>query len=193
MSNKLKRKTTPKRSQQQIKHHIDWKLAEGCYSEIFTSMQLICFTVLYMSKEDGGFDFSKKKLQNFNNFLTLHNQENVDGVLSSKETEKSLRKTGFDCELEASQFPYRAKMKMLGKKCKPSNIRVMLASANVAIEAYLILAVYTLRKHYGFSHQMIREWWTKCIEVSELYAKGMTDDFVMKFIKDELGLEITRE
>ena len=180
----------PKQDPQLVKYSRDFKLADSCYQNVFTSMQLICFTVLYMSKEDGGFDFSKRNLQNFNNFMTTYNHMNISGELSSEQVEWNFKKVGFDCEHEANRFPYRAKIKMIGKKCKPNNVKIMVSTANVAIEAYLILAVYTLKYRYGFSHRMIRDWWSKCIEVGTLYSKGMTDDFVVNFIKDECDLEI---
>ena len=193
MSNKLKRKTSPKRDPQATAYKRDWQLAENCYAEVFTSLQLICFSALYSAVEDGGFDFSKQKLKNFNKFLTQHNQENIDGILSSKETEKLiLNDFGFSCAGGATAFPYAAKMKMAGRKIKPSEVRVILASVDVAIEAYLVLAIYTLRKHYRFTALDINCWWKKCREIGELYAKGMTDEFILQFIKDECDLEIVR-
>lgn len=194
MSNKLKRKISPKQTPQSNKNSKAYKLAENCYAEVFVSMQLICLTVLYSSKEDGGFDFTSQKLKNFNKFLTKHNHENVDGELSSKDTERWIYES-FDiyCALEARRFPYRAKMKMAGlKNIKPSDVKVIIAGVEVAIEAYLILAIYTLHKHYKFNCEDIHKWWAKCIEVGELYAKGMTDDFVTKFITEETGIEIVR-
>lgn len=194
MSNGLKRKASSKLFPQRILQDREWRLAENCFSKIFTSMQLICFTVLYSATEDGGFDFTKEKLKNYNKFLRLHNQENIDGILSSRVTESKFRKSGFDCERKASEFPYRAKLKMYGGKLKTKHdYNIMLASVNVAIEAYLILAVHTLRKHYGFSWNDIHNWWSECKKVGRLYSEGMTDEFVMKFIKDECDLDITME
>lgn len=193
MSNGLRRKTSSTQASRMI-YPNDWKLAEKCFASIFASIQLICFTTLYSSKEDGGFDFSRQKLKNFNKYLTQHNQDEVAGSFDSKEIEYKFRKVGFDCEREAAEFPYRAKVKMYGGKLKTKHdYSVVLASVNVAIEAYLILAVYTLRKHYGFSWIDIRVWWEKCKEIAGLYAEGMTDEFVMKFIKDECDLEIYYE
>lgn len=193
MSNKLKRKTSPKRDPQATAYKRDWQLAENCYAEVFTSLQLICFSALYSAVDDGGFDFSKQKLKNFNKFLTQHNQENIDGILSSKETDQWLwDKFDISCKAYAKFFPFSAKMKMAGRKIKPSEVKVILASVDVAIEAYLVLAIYTLHKHYRFNEDDIRRWWIKCIEVGELYSRGMTDDFIVQFMKDECDLEIVR-
>lgn len=193
MSSALKRKTRPKRPARQPISDRDWKLTESCFSEIFTSMQLICFTVLYSDPEDGGFDFGKQKLKNFNDFLRKHNREIVDKLLDSRTTESKFRKAGFDCEREASNFPYRAKLKMYGKKLKTKReYDIMLASVNVAIESYLILAVYTLRTHYNFTWEMINVWWNSCLQTAGLYSVGLTDDFIVDFIKDEIDLEVTK-
>ena len=83
-------------------------------------------------------------------------------------------------------------MKMSGRKIKPSEVKIILASVDTAICAYLLLAIYTLRKHYLFSWIDICRWWEKCREVGELYSKGMTDEFIVTFMKEECGLEIVR-
>ena len=114
------------------------------------------------------------------------------GKLSSRALSEKFRKTGFDCDKEASWFPYAAKMKMSGRKIKPSEVRIILASVDTAIAAYLLLAIHTLRKHYLFSWVDIYQWWNKCKEVGELYSRGMTDDFIVTFMKEECDLEIVR-
>ena len=193
MSNKLKKKTSSKEDTKQNSYDRDFKLAKNCYSEVFTSMQLICLTVLYSEVEDGGFDFSKERIKNFHEFLTKHNQENVDGLLGLDEKEGSYRRCGLDCEKEAEKFPYRAKIKMYGKPVKSlRDNEIFLASVNAAIESYLILAIYTLRKHYYFTWAMIHHWWESCLDIAYLYARGMTDDFVMQFMKDECNLVIVK-
>ena len=193
MSNKLKKKTSSKEDTKQISYDRDFKLAKDCYSEIFASMQLICLTVLYSAEEDRGFDFSEKRIKNFHEFLTKHNRDNIDGILDCDEQEKSYRRCGFDCERLAEKFPYRAKMKMYGKPVKSlRDNEIFLASVNAAIESYLILAIYTLRKHYYFTWAMIRHWWESCLDIADLYARGMTDDFVMQFMKDECNLVIVK-
>ena len=194
MSSKLKVRS-PKENPKNKKYKQDRKFAEHCYSEIFTSMQLICVSTLHSSEEDGGFDFTVKKLQNFNKFTTLHNEENIAGKLKSKDTENKLREWGFDCEKRAAVFPYRAKVKMIcGDRPvnKVKNFNILLCSADVAIRAYLILVVHTLRTHYRFSLDDVNRWWDKMLEVGGLYAKGMTDEWVISFIKDDSGLEIVK-
>lgn len=170
----------------------DVKLSEDCFTEVFYSMQLIVFIVLYMSKEDGGFDFSKQKLKNFNSILIRHNKSYDDKGFNSMAVEESHKKSlGFDCMTEAKNFPYRPKMKMYGKKLKTMrDHNIALESINGGIETYLILAVHTLRENYRFSKEMIWKWWEKCKEISDLYARGATDKFMIQYLKDECGLEI---
>lgn len=169
-------------------------LSEKCFTEIFDSMQLINFTVLYAPTEDGGFDFTKKKLQNFNAILTRHNQEYDDGGLTSTAMEEKFKeKFDFDCKLEAKNFPYRPKMKMYGGKPKNmTEYNVALASINGAIETYLILAIHTLHENYRFNKDMIWKWWNKFKEYSELYVDGLTDEFIIKYFVDECGLKVNK-
>ena len=132
-------------------------------------------------------------LKNFHEFFVKHNKENVDGLLCLDEKEASYRRCGFDCERLAEKFTYRAKIKMYGKPVKSLRDNgIFLASVNAAIESYLILAIYTLRKHYYFTWAMIRHWWESCLDIADLYARGMTDDFVMQFMKDECNLVIVK-
>ena len=149
MGSKLRKKRTLKPDGYEKKTAIhkrfkSVKLSERCFMELFYSMQLVNFTVLYMSKEDGGFDFTKQKLQNFNKIITRHNQEYDDGgFISTAVALDHKKKLGFDCFLEAKNFPYRPKMKMYGGT--PKNMHehnIALTSINGAIETYLILAVH---------------------------------------------------
>ncbi len=199
MSSKLnkKKKLRPKGYEDRFKiqkYGKDVKLSENCFMEIFYSMQLINIAVLYMSEEDGGFDFTKKKLQNFNRILTRHNTEyDTGGFESTSVSKKHKKNLDFDCFIEAKNFPYRPKMKMFGGKIKSMGEHsIALTSIDVAIETYLILALHTLHENYRFSKDMIWKWWEKFKEVSMLYTEGMTDEFVMKYIKDECGLAITK-
>lgn len=194
MSNALKRRCphpTDRAAEQKLKNT---KLSNDCFMEVFCSMQLINFAVLYAPEEEGGFNFTKQKIQNFNEILRRHNQEYDDGGLISTLVESTHKKKfGFDCYVEANNFPYRPKMKMYGKKPKSMNEHtIALRSINGAIETYLILAVHTLHENYRFNRDMIWQWWNKFKEVAELYVKGMDDDFVIKYFKDECGLDVTK-
>lgn len=170
-------------------------LSENCFMEIFDSMQLINFTVLYAPIEDGGFDFTKKKLLNFNKILTRHNQEYDEGGFTSAGMEASfIKKFGFDCRMEAKNFPYRPKMKMYGGR-KPKSMtehEIVLVSINAAIETYLILAIHTLNQNYRFNKDMIWKWWKKFKEYSELYVDGLTDEFIIQYFVDQCGLKVNK-
>ena len=180
------------KKKQNNRYEKDWNAANAHFSNIFISMQLISFTALYSDLDDGGFDFSKQKLKNFNDFMSQHNKEIISHDIDRRGIETQFKKIGFDCEEAASNFPYRAKLKMCNKKLKTKHdYNVMIASANVAISAYLVLALYTLKKHYAFTHADMRKWWTKCLDIANLYSSGMTNEFVVQFNKDECGLEIS--
>ena len=105
MGSKLRRKTKlaprlydKRNTYQQIAQNI--KISKSCFSDIFTSMQMINFYILYYE-----FDFSKKKVENFSEILRRHNTEYDDGGLISDEMEEKHRKgLGFDCWKEADKL-----------------------------------------------------------------------------------------
>ena len=165
------------------------KISKNCFSDIFTSMQMINYYILYYE-----FDFSKKKVENFSETLTKHNQEYDDGVLIPDVLEEKIR-TGlkFDCWKEAMNFPYRSRRKMFAGKTKNmADYEIFLTSTNAAIETYLILAVYTLHENYRFTGKMLQIWWEKFIDFAMLYADGLTDDHIEKYFKQECNLEIVK-
>ena len=97
MSNALKKKNRMKPKGYENKFAMqkakkNEAMSENCFMEIFYSMQLINFTVLYAPAEENGFDFSKQKMKNFNKFLRKHNQEYDDGGLISTIVETSHKK-----------------------------------------------------------------------------------------------------
>lgn len=192
MGSKLRRKTKlaprlyeRRNTYQQIAQNV--KISKSCFSDIFTSMQMINFYILYYE-----FDFSKKKVENFSEILRRHNTEYDDGGLISDEMEEKHRKgLGFDCWKEAMKFPYRARRKMFNGKTKNmAEYEIFLTSTNAAIETYLILAVHTLHENYRFTRSMVRRWWDKFVDFSMLYAEGLTDEHITKYFKQECNLEI---
>lgn len=192
MGSKLKKKTrlSPRLYEKryiysQIAKNV--KKSNSCFLDIFTSMQMVNFYILYYE-----FDFSKKKVENYNEILRRHNKEYDDGGFTSDEMEqKHLKGLGFDCWKEAMKFPYRARRKMFGGKTKNmADYEIFLTSTNAAIETYLILAVHTLHQNYRFSGAMIHRWWEKFIDFAMLYAEGLTDEHIAKYFKQECDLDI---
>ena len=163
------------------------KKAEDCFSDIFKSMQMINFYILYYE-----YDFSKKQIGNFNKFMRKHNTEYDDGGRISQETEdKHLKYLGFDCFKEANAFPYRARRKMFDGKTKTmKDYQLFMINTGAAIETYLILAVQTLHENYRFSGAKLQEWWGKFLDFAMLYTEGLTDDHIALYFKQECDLDI---
>lgn len=162
------------------------KVAKNCYKETFWSMQLSSLYCLYYD-----IDFSKQKIRNFNKALTKHDEEARSRDIDLFEIEHRFRKMGFDCEKEAIQFPFRAKVKMAGK-IHTRDMDVAVHNINDAIETYLVLAIYTLRKNYHFSMDKIRQWWQCIRDFSINYATGMNDEHVIEYFIQECGLGINK-
>jgi len=167
-------------------------LSENSFNELFESLQLINLTVLYAPKEENGFDFNREQLNCFNRAIKEFNESYEDNGPTYLEVMKSHMDTyEFDCTKEAVNFPYRPKLKMYGKSFRNMNEHeIILISINGAIETYLVLALHVLRDIFHFSREDILIWWNKFKEISELYVDGMTDEFIMKYLKDECGMKI---
>ena len=198
MSNKLKKKSASKpqgykNRSRQLKQKYE-KLSEECFVEVFYSVQFLGFCVLGMEEEDGGFNFSEEQITFFNNSIKENNDTYDSSGKMSYAMEVLIKKQmGFDCNREAKKFPYRAKIKMCGQKLKGmNNYEIAIESTTEAIETYLVLAVQALREKFAFSGEMVNKWWNKCIEISDLYARGMTTEFLIDYLEKEFGLKIER-
>ena len=168
------------------------KLEDECFVEVFYSLQYISYTALWTADEDGGCGFSVEEIKSFYEKLVVYNDSfgNPDGV-SWGLMELYKKQTGFDCAREARMFPLRAKLKMYGKKLKTKrDYEIAVNGTTDAVGIYLILAVHTLRTDFALPGEMIWRWWYKCLEVAELYTRGMTNEFITKFLNEECGLEI---
>lgn len=197
MSNGLRKKRTLKPDgyekrfamQQRRKNE---RLSENCFVEVFYSLQYIAYTALWMAKEDGGLDFSEKDIKRFYECMNAHNDTfGEHGGISWALQEVFKKQIDFDCVAEARLFPYRAKIRMYGKPLKTRmDYMIAVDGMTEAVAVFLVLAVHTLRYDFAFSGEMVREWWSKCLEVAELYARGMTDEFMTKYLEEETGIKI---
>lgn len=176
-----------KKFEQKVEH--GKRVAEKSFSEVFKSMQLLNFCTLYYD-----FDFDKEMIIDYNAKVTDYN--NV--CLESKETflqeeERILNVHRFSCEESAKEFPTRAKMKMLTFKPKRlSDWDIALQNATDAIESCLVLFLHEFINVMNPSIEDIALWW-RCMKgyAEECYSNGMKDDFVIKYFKDQIDLEIT--
>lgn len=166
------------------------KVAENSFSEVFKSMQLLHYTVMYEK-----FDLDKEGIQEFQKNLTDYNNECLDNREAFlAEEEKLLTEYQFSCEESARRFPTRAKMKMLGRRPKRmQDWDVALQNATDAIEVCLVLFLHEFVKVLQPSAEDIKVYWESMVENADLYARGMTDDFVVKYFKNEIDLEITEK
>lgn len=164
-------------------------LYKDVFYEVYKSMQLSGAYVLYYN-----IDLSKKELQDFNKKFCEHDQEDSDHKISEREIKSNiLKELGFDCRKESLNFPYRAKLKMYGKKTSPKIITTVSVAASNAVELYLTLCIYTLRTDYAFDSAKIGIWYEKLKEFARLYGEGLTDEHVFKYFMQECELECYEE
>lgn len=162
---------------------------QNAFYEVFKSAQLSGAYVIYYD-----IDFSKEELKNFSKKLIEHNTEEIDHKINLNYLRKLiLEKYAFDVSKAAIAFPYRAKIKMYGKKTSSSDILTVTTACTDAVECYLLLAVYTLCIDYNFTQEQVVEWYEKFVEFCKLYADGLTDEHVFKYFIQECDLKITEE
>ena len=111
---------------QRIARHISE--SDNCFWQTFKSMQMSCFYVLYYD-----IDFSKQKLKNYNEILRKNNEKIKNVSTIRAEEERFIKNIGFDCEKEARNFPYRAKIRMYGKNPKQNQIKSVISNMNDGI------------------------------------------------------------
>ena len=163
------------------------KIAENSFSEVFKSMQLLHYTVMYDK-----FDFDKEQIKEFQKNIIDYNNECLDNKEAFFDVEeKLLTDYSFSCNKSAKAFPLRAKMKMIGKNHKRmQDWDIALNNATDAIEVCLVLFLHEFIKVLHPTIEDVQLYWNSIVENADLYARGMTDDFVVKYFIDEIDLKI---
>lgn len=162
------------------------QIYKDAFYQVFKSIQLSGAYALYYDM-----DLSKEELLDFNKKMSAHNEEDLNHEINESVIEaKLITDHNFDCRKEACAFPYRAKIKMYGKKTNPKTIVSIRDAADSAIRLYLILAIYTLMKDYEYTIENVNLWVLKVKEFVKLYGDGLTDDHVFEYFMKECELEI---
>lgn len=163
------------------------KTYHDAFYEAFKSIQLSgAYTIYYE------LNFSKDELKEFNELLRKNNDKELQHVIQMKELESNIHANyNFDCVYAAAEFPYRAKLKMYGKKIIPKNVATIVAGTTDAIRFYLVLSIYTLVENYRFDEDMVKIFYEKLKEFCKLYADGLQNADVLKYFIQECDLKIT--
>ena len=159
------------------------------FENTFNAMQCLGQTVLYYD-----FDFDKDKLIVFQRGLTKHNKI-VDEKGKYLAVDKFLKEEHYlDCRKLAVAFPYISKMKMAEYDTrKVKGTKAALVACNNAIEVFLVIFFYELIKEWGYSREQVLECYEQMKANALLYRKGMTNEFVKQYFKDEIDLVITMQ
>jgi hypothetical protein len=157
------------------------------FENVFNAMQCMAWTCLYYD-----FDFDKDKLIVFQRGLTKHNKI-VDEKGKYIAVDKFLKEENdLDCHKLAVAFPYISKMKMAEYDTrKVKGTKAALVACDNAIEVFLVIFFYELIKEWGYSREQVIECYEQMKANALLYRKGMTNEFVQQYFKDEIDLIIT--
>lgn len=139
------------------------------YSRCLHVIQLMALYVLYYE-----FDFTARKLTNFQGFVfDLDYQCTADDTMDSLDLSEDIEKKGWNTIEVARRFPFRAKQRMgfmIKGKQKTKNLKRSIASTELAISWYFIVAIKTLQDHYRFSKAKIRAFIEAMEQTSRTYA-----------------------
>lgn len=159
---------------------------EKAFYEVFKSAQLSGSYVIYYD-----IDFSKEELEDFSAKLIKHNREELNHTININMLRKfMLENFGFNTNEEIKKFPYRARIKMANTKTKPNMVLSVDIASKDALECYVLLAGYTLKKDFNFTKAQFMAWYNKLVEFCRLYSDGLTDKHVLEYFKMECNLTI---
>lgn len=167
------------------------KMGNKAFHEVFKSMQLIGFGVLYYN-----FDFGEKDMIKFNDRIHEENKTLLDDIDEFEEAVAKIEKTtGWDIKKTVREFPYRARVGMMGglPKSKGNGGLQAFNMVNLqsfsAIESYMVLTLTVLAKDRKWGKTEMLGWWAHMKEEAMTYShKEMTDNFLVNYLFDELGL-----
>lgn len=163
------------------------QIYSNAFANTFEAMQCMCWTVLYYD-----FDFDKDKLIEFQKGLTKHDKI-IDEKQKYVEAYEMIRdEYQIDCHKLATSFPYISKMKMAGyDKRRVKGVKAALVACDNAIEVFLVIFFYEIIKEWGYNREQALECYEQMKNNALLYRKGMTNEFVKQYFKDEADLIIT--
>ncbi len=160
------------------------KTYEKAFENTYEALQCLTWTILYYH-----FDFGKDNLIKFQRQLTISDGIIDDKNLYIKTFEKLRDKYGVDCIKLTRSFPYISKVKIANIK-KAKGIKDGVHGCDNAMEVYFVILFYELISKWGMNREDIDKFYEKLKENAELYRKGMKNDFVKKYFKDELDLNV---
>lgn len=165
------------------------KLYNTSFEEVFRSMQMLNFTVLYYD-----FDFDKDDLKIFNKNIVEYNDKYLDNKELFVAAEAVLlNEYQFNCEKQAAAFPFRAKIKMMKLPKTRLSVearQIAIGAANHSINVFLVLALQEFVTGWGKTPEDVARYWERMLENAINYSNGMTDEFVVQYFKDQLNLDI---
>lgn len=157
------------------------------FEKTYSAFQLLNLTVLYYD-----FNYTLEDILKF-----YERYKSIDSKLDDESwcnktidaisvyTDKPLKEL-------VKEFPYRSREKMMGGL--PRGNSLVLSLANVrslsAILSASLVILYIQIKDNNWGRNEINLWWNSIKVNSTNYIKGMNNEFIVKYLKDQLGLDI---
>lgn len=165
------------------------KTGDKSFAAMFESLQLLGFTVLYYN-----FDYSTERMTQFNGKMHELNETLLEDVeLYDKAKNKIEKIWGENIERKVKEFPYRAKVHILGGLPKGGMMFINMANLEAcsAIESFLILTFSTLMEmDCKFGKVQFDCFYENLKTNSMNYVNGMKDEFIVQYFKDQVNLKL---
>lgn len=168
------------------------KTGDKSFAGMFESLQLLGFTVLYYN-----FNYSTEQMNKFNKRMhELNSTLLEDERLYAEAKEKIEKIWEVKLEKKVKEFPYRAKIHMIGgvPKGGMKYINMALIEACYSIESFLVLTFSTLlEKEKKFGKTQMDCFYENLKSNAMNYANGMKDEFIIQYFKDQVNLIVGKE
>lgn len=167
------------------------KTADSSFAGMFDSIQLLGLTVLYYN-----FDFNTEKLKQFNEKVHELNQTLLDDERLYNDAKTKIENVwGEKITKKVKEFPYRAKVHILGGLPKGGMMQINMAisEACIAIESFLILAFSALFEISPKFGKVQMDLYYGNLKTNAMgYVNGMTDEFIVEYFKDQINLKLNK-
>lgn len=166
------------------------RMAKKSFSNTYQCMQVANICVLYEK-----FDFDEQKAKDVT--IQFAKYDKVDNDTGSAYTWAEIIKDEywFDCARFALWMPYNQKVKLaaIPKGVHDKRRRdLMISNVESAVFTCFSVMMWTLKEFCGFGKAEFEKYLEGFLGVCKLFAKGMTLDWMIKFVQEEIGWEFEK-
>lgn len=165
-------------------------LGKMSFCNTYQCMQLVNICVLYET-----FDFDERKVKEITFEFAKYDKEDSETGAADVWANIIKKETGFNCYKFPKTMPYRQKISLavIPKRVHDDARRVFLIeNVERAVFTYFSVMMWTIREYCGFSKEDFEKYMDGFLEICKLFPKGMTMQWMVKFVENEIGWEFEK-